>query len=94
MNTDNNNFDKETIEKAKKKVESYIRNNYQDIETVEFNDDDYSSPMGGLMIRGTVNGKAGFSADIDPKSFRVGSLGLKDGFPEVKPECAEEICDY
>lgn len=94
MNTDNNNYDSETIEKAKGKVESYIRNNYQDIENVEFNDDDYSSPMGGLMIRGTVNGKAGFSADIDPESFQVESMGLKDGFPDVKPECEDEICDY
>ncbi|MBT2217377.1 hypothetical protein F3157_17315 [Virgibacillus dakarensis] len=94
MNKDKDNYDKETIDKAKVKVESFIRNNYQNIETVEFNDDDYTSGMGGLMIRGTVNGEAGFSASIDPKTFHVGSMGEKTGFPEVKPECEEEVCDY
>lgn len=87
-------YDDETIEKAKKSVESYLRNNYQDIETVEFDDDDYSSPMGGMMIDGTVNGKAGFSADIDEQTLRVGSMGLKKGFPGRKEKCKKKTCDY
>ncbi|HLS08681.1 DUF1433 domain-containing protein [Lentibacillus sp.] len=94
MNTDENKFDKKTIEKAKEKVESYIRNNYENIETIEFNNDDYVSGMGGLMIRGTVNEEAGFSAKIDPETFQVGSIGLKTGFPNMKEECKGEICDY
>jgi len=87
-------YDDKTIQIAKEKVESYIRNNYENIDTIEFDNDDYSSPMGGMMIDGTVNGKAGFSADIDPKSFRIGSMGLKKGFPERKEECKKETCDY
>ncbi|MDY0404067.1 DUF1433 domain-containing protein [Virgibacillus sp. 179-BFC.A HS] len=51
-----------TIEKAQKTVESYIRNNYEDVKTIEFNDD-HSNPMGGLMVRGKVNGQAGFVVD-------------------------------
>lgn len=94
MNTDENKFDKKTIEKAKEKVESYIRNNYENIETIEFNNDDYVSGMGVLMIRGTVNEEAGFSAKIDPETFQVGSIGLKTGFPNMKEECKGEICDY
>ncbi|MDY0404068.1 DUF1433 domain-containing protein [Virgibacillus sp. 179-BFC.A HS] len=91
---DSQKYDDATIEKAKKTVESYIRNNYEDIETVTFDDGDYSSPMGGMMIDGTVNGKAGFSASIDEESFEVGSMGLKKGFPPLKEECKKKICDY
>ncbi|GGB54614.1 hypothetical protein GCM10011409_35290 [Lentibacillus populi] len=94
MNTNSDNYDEGTIKKAKETVESYIRNNYQNIKAVEFEDGDFSSPMGGLMIEGTVNGKAGFSADIDDKTFQVGSFGEKKGFPELKEECKEKICDY
>ncbi|MBT2217378.1 hypothetical protein KK120_16260 [Virgibacillus dakarensis] len=43
------------------------------------------------MIRGTVNGEAGFSATIDPKSFRVPSMGEKTGFPEKKEECKDHF---
>ncbi|WP_240458723.1 hypothetical protein [Virgibacillus sp. Bac330] len=56
--------------------------------------DDMIVPMGGLMIRGTVNGKAEFSASVDPKEFKVNSMGEKEGFPKVKEECKEEVCDY
>lgn len=94
VNTNKDNFDDETITAAKNTVESYIRNNYIDIDTVEFDDDDYSSPVGGLMIDGTVNGNAGFSADIDEETFRVRSLGEKTGFPERKEECKKKVCDY
>lgn len=51
-------YDKETIEKAEATVESYVRNNYKDIKTVEI-EEVYKSPMGGLTVDGTVNNKAG-----------------------------------
>ncbi|MDY0404062.1 DUF1433 domain-containing protein [Virgibacillus sp. 179-BFC.A HS] len=54
-------YDDETINKAKKAVESYIHNNYDDIETIAFEDEDYSNPMGGMLIEGTVNGSTSFS---------------------------------
>ncbi len=93
VNSSNNNYDDKTISKAKEKVESYLRLNYEDINTVEFNDN-MSDPMSGLMIRGTINGKADFSASIDPREFKVNSMGEKEGFPKVKEECKEEVCDY
>ncbi|QTM98243.1 DUF1433 domain-containing protein [Sediminibacillus dalangtanensis] len=93
MNSNKNNFDEETINKAKETVESYLYNNYENIRTVEFSND-MSDPMGGLMIRGTVNGKSGFSASVDPQEFTVNSLGEKEGFPKVKDECKEKVCDY
>ncbi|MEN1969806.1 hypothetical protein WMZ97_17215 [Lentibacillus sp. N15] len=88
MNTYKDNFNDETVEKAKEKVESYIRNNYQNVETVEFDDGDFSSPMGGLL---TVNGKAGFSIDMDEETFCVGSIGESEGFPKVKEECKKSM---
>lgn len=93
VNISNNNHDDKTISKVKEKVESYLRHNYEDIKSVEFKDD-MIDPMGGLMIRGTVNGKAEFSASVDPKELKVNSMGEKEGFPKVKEECKEEVCDY
>ncbi|WP_156036073.1 hypothetical protein [Virgibacillus halodenitrificans] len=46
------------------------------------------------MIRETVNDKVDFSASVDPKELSVQSLGETKGFPEVKEECKEKICDY
>ncbi|MDY0404072.1 DUF1433 domain-containing protein [Virgibacillus sp. 179-BFC.A HS] len=86
-------YDAATIEKGQKTVESYIRNNYEDIETVEFNND-HSNPMGGLMIRGKVNGKAGFVVHVDANDFTVRSIGEKEGFPDLKKECREKVCPY
>ena len=86
-------YDNETIEKAKEVAESYIKNNYQDIETVEFIGVE-ESPMGGMWVNGKVNGKAGFTIDMDEKVFKVMGAGLKEGFPELKEECKNGGCDY
>lgn len=91
MNTQE--FNEEEIEKAKKVSESYLKNNYKGIESVEF-ESDFSHPMGGMMVRGTVNNEAGFSISMDTELFEVMSIGEKEGFPEVKEECKEKICDY
>ncbi|MEN1969809.1 hypothetical protein WMZ97_17230 [Lentibacillus sp. N15] len=48
MNKDEAEYDDKTIKKAQEKVESYIRNNYENVETVEF-DPVQSHPMGGLQ---------------------------------------------
>ncbi|MEN1969807.1 DUF1433 domain-containing protein [Lentibacillus sp. N15] len=93
MNKDEVEYDDKTIKKAQEKVESFIRNNYRNVETVEF-EPVKPHPMGGIAILGTVNNSAGFTADIDMDTFRVMSLGEKMGFPEVKEECEDEVCDY
>ncbi|CDQ41952.1 DUF1433 domain-containing protein [Virgibacillus salexigens] len=98
VNSNKSDFDDETIKKAKNTAESYLKNNFKNINSIEFNED-YSNPMGGLMIRGTVNGnnKANFSIDIDIEAenqFNVGSIGKGKDFPERKEECKEKSCDY
>ncbi|GGB54609.1 hypothetical protein GCM10011409_35280 [Lentibacillus populi] len=93
VNPDKGKYSDDTIEKAKESVVRYINNNYKNIKTIEFEDGDYSSPMGGLMIGGTVNEKAGFSASVDDKTFRVRSFAEKKGFPNLKEVCKEKSCD-
>ncbi|WP_289890884.1 DUF1433 domain-containing protein [Virgibacillus pantothenticus] len=93
MNSSNSNYDEKTIDKAKKTVESYLQNNYENVNEVEFSNDT-SDPMGGLIIRGSINGEAEFSVDIDPENFIVMGLAEKENFPERKEECKEKACDY
>lgn len=84
-------YDEETIKKAKQTAESYLRNNYQDVESIEL-EEQYQSPMGSLSIDGTVNG-AGFTIDLN-KNFTVAMVGKKEGFPEHKEACEVMDCDY
>ncbi|WP_152670943.1 DUF1433 domain-containing protein [Guptibacillus hwajinpoensis] len=91
-----NATDDETISKARDTVESYLIHNYKDIDQIEF-DKDTTSPMGGMMISGIVNGneKATFSIDVEVENdFSVGSIGKGEEFPERKQECIEKTCDY
>ncbi|WP_283152666.1 hypothetical protein [Guptibacillus hwajinpoensis] len=88
-----NDYDEETIDKAKKSVERFILHNYEEIESVEITRS-YESEMGGLNVDGTINGgEAEFSAGIE-NDFSVGSIGLGEGFPEIKKACLVETCDY
>ncbi|QTM98246.1 hypothetical protein ERJ70_02290 [Sediminibacillus dalangtanensis] len=88
---DQNNFDEETINQAKETAESFLRNNYESIQTIEFSED-YSSPM-GVMLRGTVNGESEFSISMN-NSLQIESIGAGEGFPNIKEECKEQGCDY
>ncbi|MDP4549684.1 hypothetical protein Q9251_02165 [Alkalihalobacillus macyae] len=90
-NTHSEDYDNETKEKAKASVEEFITSNYEEIDSVEMTRV-YQSEMGGLNVDGTVNGGAArFSAGIE-SDFSVGSLGLGEGFPEMKEACKERIC--
>ncbi|WLR59092.1 hypothetical protein [Guptibacillus hwajinpoensis] len=92
VNSNSENYSEETIEKAKASVESYIINNYQNVESVEFKESP-SAPMGRLVLEGTVNKKATLNIGVND-DFTVGSIGMGEGFPEPKEECKEHSCDY
>ncbi len=62
----NQNYEKETIEKAKEVAESYIKNNYEDFDTIEFSSVE-ESPMGDMILTGEVNGEAGFTSEWTQK---------------------------
>ncbi|MBU8602983.1 DUF1433 domain-containing protein [Virgibacillus pantothenticus] len=66
-------------------VESYLNNN--------FKKNDYITPMGGMVISGTVNNneKATFSINIDYENdFKIISSAVGKEFPERKEECKEK----
>lgn len=76
-------YDKETIEKAEIAAESYLKEKYTDIETIEI-EDVYQGEMGGLRVKGTVNKKHEFSMGVNESDFTIGSIGTEEGFPERK----------
>ncbi|WP_273834148.1 hypothetical protein [Guptibacillus sedimenti] len=83
-----NDYDEETIDKAKKSVERFILHNYEEIESVEITRS-YESEMGGLTIEGTVNdGAAGVRSD-----FSIGHLAPGEDFPNMKEASKEQICE-
>lgn len=84
--------DPEQIDKAEASVERYLIANFQNIESVEFNNSP-SAPMGGLVLEGTVNGEATFNIGVHD-DYTVGGIGKGEGFPERKEECQEHSCDY
>ena len=88
-----NDFDEETTKRAGETAESYVKNNYQDIETIEI-EEVSKTPMGGMMVRGIVNGQSEFSLSMDEDDFTVQSIGEGHGFPDIKKECKEMDCDY
>lgn len=90
MNSEN--YNQETINKAKETVESYINNNYKDIKSIEIKDV-YENPMGELTVDGTVNESSKFNIGLE-SDFTIGSIGRGKGFPDKKDECQNKTCDY
>jgi len=86
-------YDKETIEKAEAMAKSYLNSNYNDIETIEI-EKVYRGELGGLTVDGTVNNKYEFDMSINESDFTFGGMGVEKGFPDIKEECKDEICDY
>lgn len=91
FSTGSNEYSEEFILQAEKEAEHFLRANYENVDEVTFSDD-HSSPMGGLVIRGKVNGEAVFSMDMD-NSLKVVAISEGTSFPEEKPACKEKVCD-
>lgn len=85
-------YDNQTIKQAEEIIAGFIKKNFEGVEEVTF-DGHTKSPVGGEMFRGKVNGKAEFSARFDLDDFEIGSIGGKKGFPPIKEECKEKICE-
>ncbi|TKD72236.1 hypothetical protein [Pseudalkalibacillus hwajinpoensis] len=92
MNSNKENYDEETVKKAKINVTSYIKNNYADIENLTVNDP-YEAEMGIMTIAGKANGED-FSVSLDTELKIAGVAILSENFPKKKEECLEKICDY
>lgn len=86
-------YDEETITKAKQSAESYLRNNYQNVESIELGEP-YQSPMGSMTVDGTVNNSKAFSISLN-EDLTVASLVIQsDDFPEEKAACRKKSCEY
>lgn len=85
-------YDQNTIYKAKESVESYLNNNHKNIKYIEIKDV-YENPMGEITVDGTVNDSAKFNVGLE-SDFTVGSIGTGKGFPEKKEGCEYKTCDY
>lgn len=78
-------YDEETTAQAKQAAEAYLKENRQDIESVEF-EEVYRSPMGGMNVDGTVNKQFIFSLSVDEDKFTIQSGGYGEGFPKRKED--------
>ncbi|MCM3227371.1 DUF1433 domain-containing protein [Terribacillus saccharophilus] len=86
-----NEYDEETINKAKATAESYISANFEGVESIDLGEP-YTAPMGSLTIDGAVN-NSGFSMKFR-EDIRVAGISTEEGFPEFKDGCQERSCDY
>ena len=90
MNSNKDNFDEETIDKAKSVAESFINANFKEVTAIE-SGEPYESPMGGMVI--DADNEAVISLSFD-EEFKIGSYSTEDGFPDKKDECKDKVCEY
>ncbi|QXE01970.1 hypothetical protein [Terribacillus sp. DMT04] len=93
MKSENDTYNAKTLTDTKSNVQSYLENNYEDIEKIELSDP-YQAPLGSMTIDGTVNSDKSFSVSLN-KDLTIASLAIQsDDFPAEKDECKEKTCDY
>lgn len=92
MNLAGNDYDDETSINAKESAKNFLESNYHGINSIEL-EEPYTSPMGSMTIEGKVNKEVGFTITLDD-DLVVSGIGTNEGFPEVKEECKEKMCDY
>ena len=88
------------VKDAQKKAELFVNKNYEDIDAVTVNKDNYKfypADLGGLSITGFVNGnkKLFFSVDFDTLDNQVGkvtSVFRSKDFPSKREECKDSYC--
>ena len=78
-------YSKKTMAEAESAAENYLKENYQNINSVEILEM-RESPMGGMMIEGTVNNQAEFVIAMDESVMKVQSISLGEGFPDRKED--------
>ena len=95
-------YDLETREQAAAVAESYLRNNYEDIETIEIERISRRSVSEDMKLNGIVN-TYGFVIILDESDLTVEEIGIYNSTeglsapyekPERKAECLDADCDY
>lgn len=88
------------VKEAQKEAELFVKKNYEDVNEVTINKDNYKfypTALGGLSITGYVNGDKSlfFSVDFETTNNRVGNVTsvLKSiDFLPLKEECKNNFC--
>lgn len=78
-------YDKKTTAEASETAENYLKENYQDIESVEI-EKVFRSPMGGMKVNGTVNNQFNFSLGLEESDFSIRGNATGEGFPARKED--------
>ncbi|ARA85376.1 DUF1433 domain-containing protein [Bacillus paralicheniformis] len=94
MKQQNDNREKEELYNlAKERMTDFIKTNYEDIKSIDYSDDYEVNPMGGIDIKGYLNGdkQKKIWGIYDKSNDEVGSFTVD---AERKPECKDKICDY
>lgn len=90
--------EKKLVNHAQKEAESFLYRNYDNIDEIAVNKENYEfDPMGGLSIGGHVNGKPElyFNIMFDTSNNQVGkvtSVVKPKEFPPNKEECQNKFC--
>ncbi|ATH95491.1 DUF1433 domain-containing protein [Bacillus glycinifermentans] len=90
---DKKEAEQELFNRAKDKMESYIKANYNDIEQITYYNDYKINPMGGISVEGYLNGnkEKEFYGLYDKTNDEIGVSSVD---AEEKPECQEKECEY
>src|SRR5699024_306017 len=91
VNSNKGAYDEDTVDKIETKAESFINNNFKDVNKIEF-EEPHESPMGSMVINANVN-DIGISLTFN-NDFTISSYSKEKGFPEKKDECKDKVCDY
>lgn len=86
-------YKQETMKRAEETAESFIINNYQNIEHVKVKDV-FRNESGGMSVTGIVNNTSSFHLNMDQFKFIVGSVETDENFPTLKDECQDRPCAY
>ncbi|MCY7770664.1 DUF1433 domain-containing protein [Bacillus haynesii] len=78
---------------AKERMTDFIKKNYKDIKSIDYSDDCEVNPMGGIDIKGYLNGdkQKEIWGIYDKTNDEIGSFTVD---AEKKPECEDKICEY
>ena len=88
------------VKEAQKKAETFVYRNYEGINKVSVNKENYNfNPMGGLSISGHVNGNKSLTFSLmfnvyDHKVGEVTSVVKSPNFPPKKDKCKDNFCQW
>lgn len=77
--------DKKEFDNASEITITYIKDNFEDINTIEVTETEYS-PIGTIFVSGYINDNHDlyFNSNVNPEQKMVNSIHTSEKFPEAK----------